>query len=374
MRHAWHSPPRMDRCASVQPYGKRGVIGPCYGTCARSCTSHPGCADHSKQHLPCNPVHMQQSSSASNSGEHGSLRAYSAAAVAAAACRAYWRACAMRQWSSADKRSRSASITSWLTERSLKKAVCDASLLMPLISFAARPALLSCWHNVWMAATIPSHRTCTAQCKTAGQAVLSPHSGAGCVERVATDAAMPIRLQRQPPAEQPSGAQPPGVPAIVNDVRSRGHTAVTGTRVFKLVAVCPARRTYRRRKLLVGGRHVASCRCMVRPTMHQPHGSTATSGGRLYRRCKPVFLDARDNCAPTQRRNCAAIQKVHYCGGHPVHPVLVSRLRSLEIERGMRTGPHGKLIHIPLLPLMQQFQSPCAKVCYPSTHAHQLFN
>ena len=34
--------------------------------------------------------------------------------------------------------SRSARITSWLTERSLKKAVCEASLWIPLISFAAR--------------------------------------------------------------------------------------------------------------------------------------------------------------------------------------------------------------------------------------------
>ena len=31
--------------------------------------------------------------------------------------------------------SRSASITSWLTERSLKKAMCEASLWIPLISF-----------------------------------------------------------------------------------------------------------------------------------------------------------------------------------------------------------------------------------------------
>ena len=63
--------------------------------------------------------------------------------------------------------------------------------------------------------------------------------------------------------------------------------------------------------------------------------------------------------APTQRRHCAASQHIHYCGGHPVNPVLVTRLRSLEIERGMRTGPQGKLILIPLLLLMQQFQSPC---------------
>ena len=34
--------------------------------------------------------------------------------------------------------SRSASITSGLTERSLKKAVCEAPLWIPLISFAAR--------------------------------------------------------------------------------------------------------------------------------------------------------------------------------------------------------------------------------------------
>ena len=34
--------------------------------------------------------------------------------------------------------SRSASITSWLTERSVKKAVCEASLWTLLISFAAR--------------------------------------------------------------------------------------------------------------------------------------------------------------------------------------------------------------------------------------------
>ena len=33
-------------------------------------------------------------------------------------------------------------------------------------------------------------------------------------------------------------------------------------------------------------------------------------------------------------------------------PRLATRLRSLEIERGMRTGPHGKLIRIPLLLLM----------------------
>ena len=64
------------------------------------------------------------------------------------------------------------------------------------------------------------------------------------------------------------------------------------------------------------------------------------------------FLDARDNFAPTQRRNCAASQNDHYCGGHSVNPVLLARLHSLEFERGMRTGPHGKLIHISILLLM----------------------
>ena len=57
---------------------------------------------------------------------------------AAAAWRAYWRACATWQWSSAGKTSRSASITSWLAKRPMKKAVCDASLQMPLMSFTAR--------------------------------------------------------------------------------------------------------------------------------------------------------------------------------------------------------------------------------------------
>ena len=60
MWHARHPPLRMDRCASVQPQGERSMIGPCHGTRARSFTSHPGCADHSKQQLTCNPVHMQQ--------------------------------------------------------------------------------------------------------------------------------------------------------------------------------------------------------------------------------------------------------------------------------------------------------------------------
>ena len=54
------------------------------------------------------------------------------------ACLACLRACAIRQWSAADRMSRSAKTMSWLTEGSLKKAVCEASLWIPLISFAAR--------------------------------------------------------------------------------------------------------------------------------------------------------------------------------------------------------------------------------------------
>ena len=44
----------------------------------------------------------------------------------------------MRQWSSADEMSGSGSIISWLTERAMKNVMCEASLRMPLISFAAR--------------------------------------------------------------------------------------------------------------------------------------------------------------------------------------------------------------------------------------------
>ena len=49
----------------------------------------------------------------------------------------------------------------------------------------------------------------------------------------------------------------------------------------------------------IGGRHVASCRCIVRSIEHQPQGSTATSGGSLHRRCKPAFSDAHDNRVST---------------------------------------------------------------------------
>ena len=138
---------------------------------------------------------------------------------------------------------------------------------------------------------------------------------------------------------------------FVHNVRSRGHTAVTGTRVFKLVAVCPARRTYRRRKR-VNSWLAAAMPLRAAASYGLQRISRMEARRRLAVDCtagvNQFFLDARDNRAPTQRRHCAASQNVHYCRGYPVNPVLVTRLRSLEIERGMRTGPHGKLIRIPL--------------------------
>ena len=88
---------------------------------------------------------------------------------------------------------------------------------------------------------------------------------------------------------------------LVHDVQARGRTAVMGTRALKLVALCPASILHRRRTLLVGRRHVASCRSIVRSIEHHPQGSTATSGGSLHGRCISVFRYARDNRVSTNR-------------------------------------------------------------------------
>ena len=109
-----------------------------HATCVQTCIRHPRRADHSRQQPPCSLVHTQQTPRRQTEANTGCCERLVRGAVVAAACRAYWRACAMRQWSSYDKTSRSASVTSWLTERSMKKAVYEASLQMPLICFAAR--------------------------------------------------------------------------------------------------------------------------------------------------------------------------------------------------------------------------------------------
>ena len=75
--------------------------------------------------------------------------------------------------------SRSASITSCLTERSLKKAVCEAFLWIPLISFA-RVGNTVCWHHSWQGASVPCCRSRMAQSGIGGQAVSLPHSSTDC--------------------------------------------------------------------------------------------------------------------------------------------------------------------------------------------------
>ena len=101
--------------------------------------------------------------------------------------------------------SRSASITSWLTERSLKKAVCEASLWIPLTSFAARVRVLPpCWHHSWQGDTVLCRRSCTVLCGTGGRAVSLPHSSIGCTGPAATDAVLPSRWRNQLRTERPS--------------------------------------------------------------------------------------------------------------------------------------------------------------------------
>ena len=139
---------------------------------------------------------------------------------------------------------------------------------------------------------------------------------------------------------------------------------MAGTRALELAVVRPASSTHSRRILLVGARHVPAYRCIVPSTEYQPQGSTTTSGSSSHRRCKPAFGDARDNRASTQRRRRAASQHacydtyVHHCGGHPINPLLVAGLQSLERNCSMHTSAHGTLLRIALLLLMQRFQSP----------------
>ena len=189
-------PLRMDRCASVQRQGERSAIGPRHGTCARNCTSQPGCADHSSssshvircicsrrfdvKRMRTRVIAHVQCSSGSGSCLPRILAGMCHAAVVIS-----------RQNVKIGRHHILVAPTAHEKSRARCVPADAADELRGPDQHCRHVGTTSGWppqiHPVGHA------MQCTAQCETGGQAILSPQSGASCAEPVATDVVLPIR-------------------------------------------------------------------------------------------------------------------------------------------------------------------------------------